>query len=85
MSGDDKEYIWTIGDIRRLDDRLVDIENSQKTIEKELAKLTSSKPVVVDNANKGSNWTWQTIAIIIGSVMATIILTVEQILKADGK
>ena len=75
-AGDNQIFEWTVGDVRKLDSKLDGIREMKSDI-KAIKKILNNR-VVVSNSN---DWNWKTMAIIIGSVVATIILTVEQATK----
>ena len=72
-AGDNQLYEWTVGDIRKLDSKLDGMKSDIEVIKKNL-----NGRIVVKNSN---DWNWKTAAVVIGSVIATIILTVEQATK----
>ena len=74
-SGDNQTYEWTVGDVRHLDEKLSSIQSEIH----EIRGIIGSKAVIVDNS--AVDWNWKTIAIVIGSVIATIMLIVQQVNK----
>jgi hypothetical protein len=72
-NGDSQVYEWTVGDVRKLDNKLDCISYEIR----EIKSAISSKSVVIDNTK--ATWDWKTVSIVIGSVIATILLAVEQI------
>lgn len=75
-TGDKQIYQWSVGDVRKLDRTLSKIQDDISSLRN---TLPSSKPsVVVDNSR---NWDPKAMALLIGSIIAMVLLAVQEARK----
>ena len=68
-SSNDKEYIWTIGDLRELDKKLSVITEIQKDIKEIKEELAIKNHIVIDNTAKTD---WKAIATVVTAIVAAL-------------
>jgi len=81
----DQEYNWTVGDVRSLDKKLINIENkidnnykSYKEDVREIKESLKNNKLVVDNTSKTD---WKGIGVIVGATIAAILAAIQQVIK----
>lgn len=74
--GDRQQYIWSVGDVRRLDKRLQSIydlgKKNEATLKTFTHKINSSHKVIV-GGKRGRKEVWAGIGVLIGTAVATLI------------